>query len=244
MEVTAMKVVYQMILEACKAGDFTHLRRCAQQDIRVSYVDPACYTAVDVARCLVQELEADVNQADEHGNSPLFVAAAEGSLAVVQCLVKELGADVNQAVNNGCSPLCIAAENGFLSLVRCLVKELGADVNQARSDGGTPLIIAAQKKHTDVVVWLSKHGANTQASGQFGTAADLSRSEGAPAEQTAYLKARMHCANSGCGGAGLKKCSGCLKVYFCGPACIWAHWPAHKAECREAAAKLKMAKKK
>jgi hypothetical protein len=51
-------------------------------------------------------------------------------------------------------------------------------------------------------------------------------------EQTAYLEARTHCVNPGCDGAGLKKCAGCLKVFFCGPACIRAHWPAHKVECK------------
>jgi hypothetical protein len=91
-------------------------------------------------------------------------------------------------------------------------------------------------------VWLSKHGADVRASGDFGTAADLSKVFGAPAEQTSYLEARMHCANPSCDGAGLKKCAGCLRVYFCGPACIRTHWPAHKAECREAAAKLRAAK--
>jgi hypothetical protein len=32
-----------------------------------------------------------------------------------------------------------------------------------------------------------------------------------------------------------------LQVYFFGNACIRAHWPAHKAECKVAAAKLKAA---
>jgi hypothetical protein len=26
-----------------------------------------------------------------------------------------------------------------------------------------------------------------------------------------------------------------LKVFFCGPACIRAHWPVHKAECKRIA---------
>jgi hypothetical protein len=91
-------------------------------------------------------------------------------------------------------------------------------------------------KHKEVVVWLIKHGADTQASQQrFGTAADVSREYGASAEQIAYLEARAHCANPSCDGAGLKKCAGCLKVFFCGPACIRAHWPAHTAECKRIA---------
>jgi hypothetical protein len=66
---------------------------------------------------------------------------------------------------------------------------------------------AAENKHTEVVVWLTKHGADSQASNPRGiTAADVSKSSGAPTEQTAYLEARTHCAKPGCGGAGLKKC--------------------------------------
>jgi hypothetical protein len=104
---------------------------------------------------------------------------------------------------------------------------------------------AVAAKHAEVVVWLIKHGANAQARGPAGgTAADISRAYGAPAEQTEYLEARTHCANPRCDGAGPKKCAGCLKVFFCGPACIWAHWPARKAECKRWGAELKAAKEK
>jgi hypothetical protein len=95
---------------------------------------------------------------------------------------------------------------------------------------------ASGHKHTEVVVWLIKHGANAQASHQKnGTAADVSRQQGASTEQNECLEARTHCAKPGCDGAGLKKCAGCLKVFFCGPVCIRAHWPAHKADCKRIA---------
>jgi hypothetical protein len=157
-------------------------------------------------------------------------------LAVVRCLVKECGADVNQARYDGCTPLYAAAQLGLLSVVQCLLKELGADINKATNDGSTPLMVASALEHTEVVVWLIKHGADAQAPAPTGgTAADVSKACGAPAEQTEYLEARAHCANPGCDGAGLKKCAGCLKVFFCSPACIRAHWPAHKAECKRIA---------
>jgi ankyrin repeat protein len=156
-------------------------------------------------------------------------------LEAVRVLVKELNADVHQT-SKGYFPLFVAAQEGLLAVVQCLVKELGADINQANHNGATPLMVASYHKHTEVVVWLSKHGADAQASHQDGsTAVDVSRDFGAPAEQTAYLEARTHCANPGCDGAGLKKCSSCLRVFFCGPACIRAHWTAHKAECKRIA---------
>jgi ankyrin repeat protein len=198
-------------------------------------------------QCLVKELGADANRADPAGWTPLHIAAERGQLSVVQCLVKELGADPNQANNDGCTPLFIAAQRGHMSVVQCLIKEFGADINQATFNGSTPLMVAAAHKHTDIVVWLSKHGADAQALHQHGgTAADVSREYDAPAELTEYLHARAHCANPGCDGAGLKKCAGCLKVFFCSPTCIRAHWPAHKAECKRIAeaAKVKSGKGK
>jgi hypothetical protein len=187
-----------------------------------------------VVMCLVQEFGADVNQAIDNGCTPLCVVAKQGHIAVVRCFLEECGANINQATNDGYTPLYMAAQDGMLAVVRCLVTEYGADFNQAcRSDRSTPLMIASANKQSEVVVWLIKHGANAQASTPaFGMAADVSSNIGAPAEQTAYLEARTHCANPGCDGAGLKKCAGCLKVFFCGPACIRAHWPARKAECK------------
>jgi hypothetical protein len=94
-------------------------------------------------------------------------------------------------------------------------------------------MVASRYHHNEVVRWLLKNGANAQTklNGSF-TAADVSKSFGAPAESTAYLEARTYCANSGCSGAGLKKCANCLDVFFCSKECQVAAWPAHKADCK------------
>jgi ankyrin repeat protein len=196
-----------------------------------------------IVQYLVNELGADVNQADSEGHTPVFAAAGMGKVDMVRLLVEELGADVNQADNEVCTPLYFAAQKGGLEMVKCVVDELGAEVNQATGDGSTPLMAAAEKMHHKVVRYLLKHGADPQASHNLvPTAADISRMHGAPAEQTAYLQARTHCANPSCTNAGLKKCERCLQAYFCGSACIRAHWPSHKTECKAAAAKLKAAR--
>jgi hypothetical protein len=148
-----------------------------------------------------------------------------------------LGAHVSQANFGGTTPLFIAAQFGHLDVVRYLVKELGADVNQATNKGYTPLMAAAESKHEKVIEFLLKYGARPQISASNGgTAAEVSKSIGAPAaEQTAYLEARTHCAHPGCNGAGVKKCAGCLKVYYCARECQLglAHWSAHKKEWRQ-----------
>jgi ankyrin repeat protein len=193
---------------------------------------------------LLAKLKADVNRTDTEGRTPLFVAAAMGDLAVVRCLVKELSADVDRTDNAGLSPLHLAAQQGKLEVVQCLVEELGADVNVGVQDhGSTPLMTAAINMEHKIARYLLKHGADPQATYcGLTTAANFSQFINAPAEETAYLEARTHCANPGCANAGLKKCERCLQAYFCGNACIRAHWPAHKAECTAAAAKLKAAR--
>jgi hypothetical protein len=103
---------------------------------------------------LVSNLGADVNQADDQGCTPLFLAARLGDLAVVQCLAKELSADVNIAKNNGVTPLLAAVLGGDLAIVRCLVKEHGADVNQAAKYGITLVGLAADKGNLPMVQCL------------------------------------------------------------------------------------------
>jgi hypothetical protein len=159
-------------------------------------------------------------------------------LAVVRYLVKELGADVNQAIGNGTTTLYIAACNGHLAMVRCLVKEPGAEVNKSMH-GATPLMVAASHNHEGVVAFLIKYGANTQScTHAFDTAAEISRAHAGPSEQVQYLEVRTHCANTGCDGAGIKKCAGCLKVCYCARECQVAHWSAHKTVCQRSAERV------
>jgi ankyrin repeat protein len=182
---------------------------------------------------LVKDLGADVSQGVVEGFTPLIAASQNGKLANVMCLVKELGADVNEANSHGGTPLHVAVQFGHIDVMRCLVKELGANVNQGDNRGATPLILASHYKHTDMVKWLVKAGANPNTSmDHFGTAADISKRAGATTEQTAYLEAKMNCSSHGCSGAGIKKCTGCKQVRYCGEPCQLAHWKAHKADCK------------
>jgi hypothetical protein len=193
-----------------------------------------------VVQCLVKELGADVNQSNFQGATPLAIAAHNGHLELVQCLVLELHADANQP--KGATPLYLAAMRGDLAMVRVLVKELGADINQVALEGGTPLMAATQMKHADIVKWLIKAGADTQATLKFEgtgyTAAVVSRHVGASADQTAYLEAKTHCSSPGCSGTGLLKCTGCRQARYCGEACQLAHWKTHKNDCRRWSAEL------
>jgi ankyrin repeat protein len=197
-------------------------------------IDAAQNGHVDVVQCLVAELGADVNKADEIGSTPLMVAAHLGHLVLVQYLAREHAADVNKSDHVGATALIVAAQGGQLSVVQCLVEEFGADVNLATHNGRTALMMASLKKQDKVVRWLTRHGADIQASAVYGkfTAVDASRIGGAPLAQMEYLEAKAHCSNPGCSGAGFKKCTGCKQARYCGRACQLAHWKAHKGDCK------------
>jgi hypothetical protein len=157
---------------------------------------------------------------------------------MLYCLVKELSADVNKANQLGYTPLLIAIQMGNLHVARSLIEDVGADINKATYNGRTPLLMASFHKHVKIVHMLTKYGADSQLSApDYGTAADISSRDGAPTELTEYLEAKMHCLNPGCLGAGIKKCTSCKRVRYCGQVCQFAHWPAHKAACKAYKAK-------
>ncbi|KAK0159713.1 hypothetical protein PV327_010799 [Microctonus hyperodae] len=88
---------------------------------------------------------------DEHGRSPLLIAAAAGHVEVCQILLRH-DVDVNTPDNSGITPLQRAAAEGHLEVVEVLLKH-GADI--ARQDtvnnyGDTPLHTSARYGHAGV----------------------------------------------------------------------------------------------
>jgi ankyrin repeat protein len=112
------------IVAACKRGDITQVRRWGRQGVLVKSSDLLVEfaftgTSLDILRCLVKELGADINGVRlSDGATPLYAAAHKGSLASVRCFVQELGANVNEAAMNRGTPLYIAVQMGHLVVVR------------------------------------------------------------------------------------------------------------------------------
>ena len=116
------------------------------------------------------KMGANVNQANEYGNTPLSFAAHQCHEAVVRALLAA-GANVNQANKRGNTPLFVAAEHGHEPVVIALLAA-GANVNQANEDGDTPLIYAAEKGHEPVVrALLLAAGANVNQANEKGLTA-------------------------------------------------------------------------
>jgi ankyrin repeat protein len=108
------------------------------------------------------ENHADINEKNQHGVTPLFIAVNREHLEIVKYLV-EKGANVNMRndedevsvaiIRGGSTPLLVAASNGHLEIVKYLV-ENGADVNVKCAYDTTPLMCAAVKGHLEVVKYL------------------------------------------------------------------------------------------
>jgi hypothetical protein len=84
---------------------------------------------------LVKKLGANVNQANEEGSTPLFIAVSNGHLSLVKCFVNELGADVNWQRHDGGTLLMEASGSKHANIVKWLIKA-GADP-QVSADWGT-----------------------------------------------------------------------------------------------------------
>jgi hypothetical protein len=166
-------VTEEMLTYAARAGDLESLTSWARQGVRVTTAEPL-YVAntegqLEVVRCLVQQMGADVNQVDLYGDTPLIVAAVSGILDLVLLLVMELGADINQRDPHGVTPVIAAAEIGNLAVLRCLV-QLGADIGAVNDDGYSALLISALVGHYSTAQYLLESaGANMEDVNPVGT---------------------------------------------------------------------------
>ena len=128
----------------------------------------------------------DINQANEGGVTPLYIACWFGHLDVVNALLRFRsaegqstgGIDINQANKYGETPLFIACENAHLEVVNALLRfrsaegqsRDGIDVNRADTKiGQTPLYEACFWGYLEVVkALLSTVGININQANKFG----------------------------------------------------------------------------
>jgi hypothetical protein len=89
---------------------------------------------LDVARCIVNELGADVNHQDSKESTASYFAAALGNLDVMRCLVREFGVDINRANHIGNTALMVAGKHA--ALTKWMVKA-GADTQAMNSNHQT-----------------------------------------------------------------------------------------------------------
>lgn len=107
----------------------------------------------DVCSLLISS-GADPNIADVDGETPLHLAARNGTTNDCRLLVAR-GADLHARDRNGRTPLHMAAECGQASVCSLLIAA-GADINAKDDTGGTPLTWAVRLEKPDVAELLRK----------------------------------------------------------------------------------------
>jgi uncharacterized protein len=141
------------LFDAVKSGDPAAVKRVLSQNSTPEVVNarqPDQSTALgwsvhagskQVVEMLIAA-GADVNLADENGDSPLSLACQQGNLDLAKLLLAK-GADVQKARWNGETPLLSAVNSGSLPLVELLL-ERGANPNvKENREGQTALHWAA-----------------------------------------------------------------------------------------------------
>ena len=91
---------------------------------------------------------------DEHGDTPLHLAALGGSLSTVCTLIDEFKCDPSTKGLNGRIPLHLAAHTGHIDIIRKLVLSYGCDVMAKDDHGDTPLHLAALRGSLSTVCVL------------------------------------------------------------------------------------------
>jgi ankyrin repeat protein len=159
---------------------------------------PLSFAASAAIATMLIERGANVNAANQFGETALLTAADKGRADVVEALL-QAGADVNKADEDGYAPLSFAASASIATMliehgadvnaanklgrtalwhavkggraadVEALL-QAGVDVNKADKDGFSPLSVAASAQ---IATMLIEHGADLNAANRFGATALL-----------------------------------------------------------------------
>jgi ankyrin repeat protein len=117
----------------------------------------------DVAKLLINSPSIDLERPNLAGETPLMMAAYNGSYDLVVYLVTQRAVEVNHP---GWSALHYACTNGHLEIVRFLLDK-DAYVDPESPNGTTALMMAARGGHIHIVKLLIDRGANISISNQL-----------------------------------------------------------------------------
>uniref|UniRef100_A0ACD6AC51 Uncharacterized protein n=1 Tax=Avena sativa TaxID=4498 RepID=A0ACD6AC51_AVESA len=113
---------------------------------------------LEVCRYLVQQLQVDVNAADDKGRTPLVFAVHSENASVVKYLLDH-GADPDIADDIGLTPLHSAAGIGDCEMIEMLLAK-GARIDLIADEIGTPLHLATKEQHVGAMKILLDHNAD------------------------------------------------------------------------------------
>jgi ankyrin repeat protein len=119
--------------------------------------------SIDVVKVLLLAPSIDLEKPNLQGETPLMMAAYNGSMGLVSYLVNTRAVEINQP---GWSALHYAATNGHEAIIKYLLDK-GAYVDPESPNGTTALMMAARGGHISVVKLLLDRGADLSISNQL-----------------------------------------------------------------------------
>ncbi len=136
-------------------------------------------SALVSARC-------DVNRCNLKGQTPIYLAAADGNANCIN-LLASLGGDVNKCIfEDEVSPIMIAACNGQAACIELLIS-LKGNVNKTHSNGSSAIYMAAMLGHSDCLKLLISAKGDVNKSRDDGMSPVFAAVEGGRSECLAQL---------------------------------------------------------
>jgi len=105
---------------------------------------------------LINKDEVDVNQTNNNGETPLYVACHKNNLKIVKFLL-ENGANINKSNKDGATVLFFACYRNNLEMVKLLLINK-ADVNQVSVWDHTPVCFACANNNLEILNYLLDTG--------------------------------------------------------------------------------------
>lgn len=116
---------------------------------------------------LLLKQDADPDQANRYGVTPLELAIQQQDPAKVQALL-QAGANANATRHSGEALLMLAADTGVVEIVDALIDHGAAIDVRDPHYGQSALMFAARAGHADIVLLLLEHGADADAATLIG----------------------------------------------------------------------------
>src|SRR2546425_343290 len=140
----------------------TFASSCRRNDVGTGKIrDAAGKGDLAKVQALLKQNPDLVFSKDDHGNTPLHLAAVKGHKDIAELLLAK-HADVNAKENHGNTPLHWAAVKGYKEMAELLLANK-AKVNTKDNNGRTPLHWAAVKGYKDMAELLLANKANVNA---------------------------------------------------------------------------------
>jgi ankyrin repeat protein len=155
---------------------------------------------LQIIKYLIEKCKLNINQTDQEGWSPLYMAWFKSNYQVVKYLL-ENGAESGVVCTNGSTPLHIWAERGFADILKILWAKRADLVYSQDEEGNTPLHIASLWSHMEILEFLWEEGGKKLV--------EIKNKEGLTAIDLAYEENQIYAHEFLCEKMGIKANSTC-----------------------------------